>query len=246
MHDLTDFSLVDMTELGAALRRIARESASLEAAASGITRHLMTHLVDRDTKEPQCALVRFFKTHPFADLPASLQEFAARVLGERQYAPEVRCLTLLGSSGTRPDWHGRAGSKGHQAIPLPSVQIVSAAPMIASLIKQLGLELSAVVEPSTALFLEMGQRSFDVFHVPEAVGSPYVPAQDEFVRPFGIRSVLGCGGLLSTGDLFALILFSRAPIDRDVAEMFATVALNVKAAILPLDRRVFARSNEGS
>lgn len=84
MHDLRDFSLVDMTELGAALRRIAGESACLEAAASGITQHLMTHLVDRDTGEPQCALVRFFKTHPFADLPASLRDFAERVLGERR------------------------------------------------------------------------------------------------------------------------------------------------------------------
>lgn len=240
MHDLNDFSLADMTALGAALRRIAGESACLETAAGRITAHLFTHLVDRGTHEPQCALVRFFKTHPFGALPAPLQEVAGSVFDERRYAPEVRCLTLMGSAGSQPEWNGRAGSKGHQAIPLPSVQMVSAAPMISSLIKQLGLDISAVVEPSPALFVELGHRSFNVFHIPRALGSPQVPAQDEFVEPFGIQSVLGFGGLLSTGDLFALILFSRTAIDRDVAEMFATVALNIKVAILPLERRVFA------
>jgi hypothetical protein len=244
MHDLNDFSLVDMVQLGAALRRIAADAPCLETAAGRITQYLMTHLVDQQTHEQQCALVRFFKTHPFADLPVPLQEFARGVLEERQYGPEVRCLTLLGSAGIEPEWNGRAGSKGHQAIPLPSVQIVSAAPMIASLIRQLGLDISAVIEPSPALFVERGQRSFNVFHVPQALGSPYLPAQDQFVKPCGIQSVLGCGGLLSTGDLFALILFSRTAIDRGVAEMFATVALNIKVAILPLERRVFAPPDE--
>lgn len=240
MHDLQDFSLVDMTELGAALRRAAGASASMEEAAGKVAAHLFDHLADRHTRERQCALVRFFKTHPFGALPEPLQDLAGGGPGGRPFGPQVRCLTLLGSAGVEPAWNGRAGSKGHQAIPLPSVQMVSEAPMISSLVRQLGLDVSAVVEPSTAMFVEMGQLSFNVFHVPEAHGSPHLPAQAQFVAPYGIRSVLGCGGLLSTGDLFALILFSRAPIERDVAEMFATVALNIKVSILPLERKVFA------
>jgi hypothetical protein len=53
------------------------------------------------------------------------------------------------------------------------------------------------------------------------------------VIPYGIRSVLGFGGILHTGDLFAVIIFSKVPIVRNTAELFKTLALNVKIALLP-------------
>ena len=64
-----------------------------------------------------------------------------------------------------------------------------------------------------------------------------VAAQEEFVRPYGIASVIGLGGLISTGDMFALILFSKVPISRDVADLFAVLGLNLKIAILPMLNR---------
>jgi len=79
------------------------------------------------------------------------------------------------------------------------------------------------------------QKTYNVFHVPEAVGSPYVPEQKEFVIPFGIRSVLGFGGILPSGNFFAVILFAKVPISRETAELFKTVTLAVKLAVLPFD-----------
>jgi hypothetical protein len=85
------------------------------------------------------------------------------------------------------------------------------------------------------------EHTFNVFHVPNAVGSPYIPAQKEFVIPYGVQSVLGFGGLLAPGELFATILFSRTPIPRDVADLFKSLALNVKVAMLPFaGARVFS------
>lgn len=49
-------------------------------------------------------------------------------------------------------------------------------------------------------------KTYGVFHVAEARESAYVPAQADFVVPYGIRSVVGFGGPLATGDLFAVIL----------------------------------------
>ncbi|MGE5296319.1 MAG: hypothetical protein ACM3VT_15965, partial [Solirubrobacterales bacterium] len=72
-------------------------------------------------------------------------------------------------------------------------------------------------------------RTFNVFHVPEAVGSPDIPEQAEFVIPHGVRSVLGFGGMLPGRDLFAVILFSQVPIPRSTAELFRPLALCVKA-----------------
>jgi hypothetical protein len=76
-----------------------------------------------------------------------------------------------------------------------------------------------------------------VFHVEDALGSPYIPAQ-EFVTSFGIKSVLGFGGILGTGDLFAVILFATVHVPASAADRFRTLALDVKGA--------FSRYNDNS
>ncbi|MEW5957210.1 MAG: hypothetical protein AB1801_05780, partial [Chloroflexota bacterium] len=63
-------------------------------------------------------------------------------------------------------------------------------------------------------------------------GSPYIPVQQQFVTRFGIKSVLGFGGILPSGNLFAIIIFSKAPISRETADMFKPLALNVKMVVL--------------
>ena len=108
--------------------------------------------------------------------------------------------------------------------------------MIASLLRQMGLEISAALYPTAELILDSEQHAFNVFHVREALGDSSIPAQDEFVRRFGVRSVLGFGGIMPSGELFAIILFSRTLIPRDTADLFRTIALGVKLALLPFTR----------
>jgi hypothetical protein len=72
-----------------------------------------------------------------------------------------------------------------------------------------------------------------VFYVPEThIVGPYIPAQAEFVIPYGIKSALGFGGVLPSGNLFAVIMFTRVPIPMATARMFRTIAINVKMNIL--------------
>jgi two-component system NtrC family sensor kinase len=120
--------------------------------------------------------------------------------------------------------------------------MVEQAPMIAQLIKQLGLSVSRVVRPEAGLILDTEGRKQNVFYVPEALGSPHIVAQEEFVRPYGIASVIGLGGLISNGDMFALILFSKVAISREVADLFGVLGLNLKIAILPMINRTLLRS----
>ena len=79
----------------------------------------------------------------------------------------------------------------------------------------------------------MEQKTYNTFYVPDAVGSPYIPAQEDFVIRHGIQSVLGFGGILMSGALFAIVLFSKTRIPRETAENFKTLAPNVKQAVLP-------------
>ena len=105
--------------------------------------------------------------------------------------------------------------------------------MISRLVNQFGLDLNAVLRPDPAIILDLEQKTYNAFHVPEAVGSPYIPAQQEFVIPAGIQSVLGFGGILSSGDLFVVILFAKVHIDRETSDVFKDAALDVKAALEP-------------
>jgi len=105
--------------------------------------------------------------------------------------------------------------------------------MISRLVSQFGLDVKAVIQPDPNLLADMEQKSYNAFHVAEAVGSPYIPAQKDFVVPYGIRSVLGFGGMLATGDLFALIIFAKVRIPREAADLAKSLALNVKEAVQP-------------
>jgi hypothetical protein len=235
VYDLTKFTLRDMTVCGAALRALGDGAESLEDVATRITHYLYEHLRDTHTGERGCALVRFYKTHPFSGLSAGLQGFALQILRGHPVSVDMKCLTLMATVGEQPEWNARHTSVGHQAIPLPSPEIVAQVPMIANLIQQFGLEIHTVLQPDPQLLMELEQKSYNVFHVPQAVGSAYIPVQQAFVIPFGIQSVLGFGGMLPSGNLFVVILFSKAHIPRETADLFKPLSLSVKLAVLPFE-----------
>ncbi len=237
------FTLRDMTELGSKLRKLGDGATSMEQVADRLVRHLYEHLIDLDTGERACALVRFFKTHRYDELEPDLQRFARGLLQRDKAQRGMRCLTLLASAGDEPEWNAAHDSTAHRAIPLVSKEMVAQAPMISRLLLQLGVQIEVLLDNvanSGALLVDEPPASFNVFYVPDARDSPYIPVQTDFVVKFGIRSVLGFGGTLPLGDIFCVILFSKFSIPRETAELFRTLALNVKVAALPFQSATFA------
>jgi hypothetical protein len=239
VYNLRSFGFSDMMHCRRAIRSLFEEEPETMAeAAERVVNFLYRELVD-DSGEPACALVRLFKTHPYIDLDEELQSFARQTVPLAEQIDGLRCLVLLATVGDRPEWQSRHASQGHKAIPLVSEQMVEQAPMIAQLIKQFGIKVSTVLRPDPSLLLE-NATTFNIFYVPHALGSPYIVAQEEFVVRHGIESVLGFGGILASGDLFAAIMFSKIPILPEVADRFKVVGLNMKLAILPLiGKRLF-------
>lgn len=246
MYDLAQFSLREMTQCGSQIRKLGSDTASMEETASQLVRYFYNNFVDPHSRQPNLALARFFKTHDYGGLSGNLQQIAQRSLGDAPVYPHMKCLTLLGTAGDRPEWNSRQLSIGHQVIPLPSEEMVTKAPMISQLIQQLGLTIRSVIAPAPEMIVDLQERTYNVFHIPQAQGSPYIPAQAEFVKPYGIQSVLGFGGILPSGNLMAIILFSKVPISREVAELFKPLALNVKVAILPFDNSTIFTSKAPS
>lgn len=236
MYSLTRFTLKEMTECGSALRKIGIDTVSMEEVANKIVGYFYDQFLDQETGQSAFALVRLFKTHAYVELPLELQQIAQQKMGTTFIQPDLKCLTLLATAGDRPDWNIRTASIGHQAIPLLSQEMVTQAPMISQLIKQLGLTIDNVISPDPNLLMNLQERTYNVFHIPDANGSPYIPAQTEFVHPFQIQSVLGFGGMLPSGNLIATILFSKLPIQRETAELFKPLSLNAKMAVLPFDQ----------
>jgi len=230
MYDLTEFDVSARIRCSAALRRCGEESTQ-EAAARCIVRHLYDGLVEGAGGARACPLVRLYRTFDFRDLDGERRRFATTVLGEEP-GPDVKCLTLVATAGDEPAWNDPAGSVAHRAIPLVSERMVLDSPMISQLILQLGLEVRTLVRPDPAVIADLAEREYNVFYVPVAPRNPYIPAQESFVVPYRIKSALGFGGLLPSGDLFAVILFSRVFIPVEAATTFKTLALTVKSALL--------------
>jgi len=240
MYDLGNLSESDISTLGAQLETLGSGAPHMEDVANNIVSHLYENLADGADGAKGCVLARFYKTHLYSLLDPELQAFSDGVLGESG-PPDMRCLTLLATVGENAEWNSRANSAGHKAIPLPSEDFVGNIPMIARLISQLGMDVSAVINPDPAFLVDLHEHNYNVFHVAEAVGSPYIPAQNDFVVPYGVRSVVGFGGMLSSGELYTVILFARAQISHETAELFRPLALSVKAAIEPFaGKAVFA------
>ena len=232
--DVTDFTVGAMLRAGIAIRRAVRTAETLEDAADIITRYLYDHCVT-GTGQRSCALVRFYKTHRYGELEPELQQFAETQLDNAPAAPDMRCLTLLGTAGDEPDWNSRHASKAHRTIALPSADSVRAAPMIIRLLEELGVDIESLMSSAEPRVRGSDPRTYDVFHVERALGNPHIPAQREFVERYAIESVVGFGGLLRSGELFAVILFSRDTIPGRSAARFRTIALDVRSSLFAFE-----------
>ncbi|NMG08898.1 hypothetical protein [Brasilonema sp. UFV-L1] len=240
MRSLTNFTFTDMVECGLDLCQLGLGVESMEAASNKIVRYLYESLIDEQTGAPACALIRCFKTHSYDKLDAELSKIVFSQLG---YIPDLtmKCLMMLATIGDKPEWNSRHTSVGHKVIPLVSEDVVAQFPMISQLLQQFGLDVSTVIRSSRQLMVGTEEKKLNVFHVPVALKSPYIPAQESFVIPFGIKSVLGFGGLLPSGNLFVIIMFSKVFIPRKTAEIFKSLAPNVRSALLRFDEKaIFA------
>lgn len=242
MHDLSNFGLKEMIICQSFLRQSGANAESMEEVANNVVQFLYDNLIDGTTGEKACTLVRFFKTHDFETLDEDLKGFASNILKNTNVneTPDMKCLTLLATAGDKPDWNSRQKSRGHKAIPLPSAEFVERLPMIANLIKQLKLEISRVLKPEPGFILDMNEAEYGVFFIPNADENEMIPDQENFVKPQGIKSVLGFGGVLPSGNLFAVILFSKVAISQQTANFFKTLALSVEYSVTSFGKRVFS------
>jgi len=108
-------------------------------------------------------------------------------------------------------------------------------PMFAQVSEVFGIVLEQAVHRDPELVLNLEQETYNILHVHEARNNEYVPDQDQFVVPYGIKSVLVLFSLLPSGNIFSIVVFAKVTVPRELMDYFRPLTLNVKMAILPFD-----------
>ncbi len=229
---IAEMSIALTRELCAAVSPAVAGAPTLDRAAQTLVETL------RDRFPESIALARVFATVPHGELPAGHRSFAERCAGE-PLADDVPVLTLVGSAGVLDAWNDRRQSQGHVGIPLASSAFVEGIPMIARLLKELGLSLEWIDARDTGIVTRVLGDSVGVFHVEDAAsatdkdGRKIISAQD-FVAEHGIQSVFGIGGAYFGGTMVVLIVFSKEPVPRASAERFLPILSSFKSATVGL------------
>lgn len=206
--DLSALKLADPEALVNELAPQIRKAGSIEQAAT----LLCSTLYDRCTKGEERSLVlsRVYLSLPYSALDPGGAAFARDTFGLSP-RPDDLFLCLVGTWGDQEEWRDLRRSHGHRAIPL-NRETVTTVPMLARCFQQIGIDTDVLLAGEKGIHLEGVSRTFGLFHVEEALGSPYIPAQDGFVRPLGVRSALGCGTMLPNGAVSIWIGFTRHPV----------------------------------
>jgi hypothetical protein len=175
---------------------------------------------------PAFALVRIYRLTQLKELP---EEIKPLVDVQRE-----RWMCLMGTYGKEEAWQSRHTSQGHKALNIGADQ----SPMLSAALYQLGLDVG-VEYPKPALDMSMDNATFMTryFHVEKAPGSPFIPAQDPFVKPYSIQSVVGIGNGFVSKSSYVLLAFSQANISDQQARDFSQLAPFVGALLARYDAK---------
>ncbi len=181
------------------------------------------HQFRQESQKSLFALVRVFRICRYMELTPDLQ---AMVDPEQKF-----WMALMGTMGDEPQWRSRHTSAGHKVVSAGHERT----PMLKSAFEQLGLKPGEITETNRAFF--EGSTLSPFFHVEHAPGSPHVPAQEEFVIPYQIQSVVGIGCAFISKASYLMIAFSKAPLDRKMAQTFAELSPYISTLLAAYDGR---------
>jgi hypothetical protein len=219
MTTLTDFDSSEIDTIIAETFKAENNLRSIEDAAKKLTQTIY-HYFQTDGKS-DFVLTRVFQSISYQALPIEIQQL---ITNKTNTAPDgmSRFLTLLGTYGDETMWQSRQSSQGHQAIPLTK-ETLETIPMVSRLFQQIGFDLGTKTEDDAhALHMSGVSGLSGIFYVENAEGSPYIPGQD-FVKKYGVQSVVGTGVMLPQNEIAAFIGFARVPLSKAKATMLAPI-----------------------
>jgi hypothetical protein len=216
-----------ITQLWTALEPRIQRSNLLEEAAQALATALHTQFSE------SVVLARVYVTVPFDGLPPTVREFVEKLAGSAGQTNALKSktpvLSLVGTHGEETAWGDRCNSQGHKGIPLISADFVGEIPMIARLLRELGVPLDWIDSHDAQRTVTTIGSAAGLFFVEEAAeatddrGRKVIPAQD-FVSDHSVKSVFGTGGAYPGGEIVVIVAFCRERIARSTSELFLPLA----------------------
>lgn len=209
MIDLKTCSSDSIDGVGRALLTAHRDSLhSFEEVAITCVRSIYDTFRQPDGQNT-FALVRIYRLCRYDQLLPELQAIANPAVTE--------WMALMGTVGSQPEWCNRRTSQGHKAIPA----VGERSPMLTAAFEQIGLEQEA---KSSAVTMQEAAPFTKYFHVPQALDSPVIPAQKEFVERYHIESVVGLGSRFLSNAAYLALCFSTVFISEEAARKFGELS----------------------
>jgi hypothetical protein len=216
-----------ITQLWTTLEPRLQQSKLLEEAAQALATALHTQFSE------SVVLARVYVTVPFDGLPPTNRAFVENLAESAGQATALKgttpVLSLVGTHGQEAAWGDRRSSKGHKGIPLISAAFVGEIPMIARLLRELGVPLDWIDSHDARRIVTTIGSAAGLFFVEDAAeatddrGRDVIPAQD-FVSDHGVKSVFGMGSAYPGGEILVLVVFCRDRIARTTSELFLPLA----------------------
>lgn len=233
--DPSALTLREATQCASRIIRFGTRATTVETVSQLLSEYLYDHFRVPETAAPALLLSRVFVTRPLDTLEPRLKIMAEGMAGTHELSRQARCFVLMGSCGQFYFWGHPRLSTRFGCVPLESPDFHTRMPMLSHLLDQLEIGSFSAQQHDGAFLLNDLERAFNVFHIEEALGHPFIPAQAEFVQRYGVKSVIGFGGRLPSGEAFAAVLFSAVHIPPAAANHFRVIALSAYLAFLNSD-----------
>ncbi len=236
MHSLKELLTNEVvSKLKTNIEQQAAGKVFLDEIAQSITNTIYQYF------EESVVLVRLYVTMPYGQLSPIGTNFVnglAQATNNNEFInPKTPILSLMGTSGKEPEWNSRLQSKGHVAIPLISKEFIDGIPMMARLLRDLGLNIDGLDKDDQKLTSNVLSNLQGLFLVENAatkiddLGRKIIAAQD-FVQQYGVKSVFGLGGKLTIANNFVvLVCFTKEDLEKTKSSMFLLLNSPIKSLV---------------
>ncbi|MCF6148076.1 MAG: HAMP domain-containing histidine kinase [Candidatus Kuenenia sp.] len=225
--NINELSIGEIFLLSKHIKEQCKDLTCMEEIAQNMMRILYCSFTMEKEMNP-VVLARFFKVCQYEHLPENIQHYIMRKENREYISPENKYLTLLGTWGDMKEWRERTRSTNCQAFSMNNPDLLNNFPMISALFSQIGFEFPEAALPDKSIMIEGMHKKYGIFCVEEARGSSFIPKQDEFVKPYDVQSVIGFGGMYSTGNIYAVVVFTRKKLNREKAKLFLSINPAIK------------------
>ena len=228
MVDLRHFSLGDMTRMGRDLRDLGVNAGNMENVSQQIVNYMQSALIDAETKEPACMMSNLYMS-----CPNEIEPFHPTPHQNGQALEESWQLMLMATAGLPANDQTNKASLVPPILPMLSAQSVAQYPIWETILTQMGMPVDYLVQKDRRFALELATTSFNLILIPNFKDKPELFQSEARYIFQQVETLFGLGGMLPSGQLFVLLMFSKIAVHDEMIELFQPLALSLKLAFLP-------------